>query len=615
MLRTNQAHSNNTHPTDQPPSEKRRRTGKDTTSHGPTLEVALVDVDLVVFGRYEINAWFPSPYVIDQIEYRQATLNNHPNPPPPQPNQPTAPHSKRQSNGPFQGKKTKKGNNKHPTQPFQEAPHNTLPTSPSNSSPPHQQQENINHHQDRKRDRSPSPDSLSSLESTSSVPSNHSDLHPTHPLLPVPPKHLYPTPQSHPSSLTSDTGPIKPTPTSNHLPQPDPPPALKLYVCDGCLRYLFSSEAYLQHKMRCNVTHPPGRKVYQSGNLIIREVDGSRAKLYCQCLCLFGKLFIDHKYIFFDVEGFNFYVLTSAESDQRTGGIRETILGFFSKEKVSYDGYNLACIVTLPPYQKKGYGTLLIEFSYELDRFEADKEIGSFRDDSRKLILGTPERPLSTLGARGYLSFWTAVLVRFFRTLFTPPPPRLGAELDKQLGTNKKIPRTTKMMATPEKTIEISLEEISRSTRLRSDDVAFALISSGLAKPKHSTAISSSSDSEPSHEPDRFPESFLITPELVELVARRVNVKSAILDPRHVLLNQADPHHLHDLDPHLPLHNGLLPLDHPPHPSSSPPPHPSDSDSALHPSTPVCHPLPIFLRSSKNSAFSNCAPSRKSSAS
>lgn len=33
------------------------------------------------------------------------------------------------------------------------------------------------------------------------------------------------------------------------------------------------------------------------------------------------------------------------------------------QEKVSYDDYNLACIVVLPPYQKKGYGMLLIEFS------------------------------------------------------------------------------------------------------------------------------------------------------------------------------------------------------------------------------------------------------------
>ncbi|KAG9126504.1 hypothetical protein FRC07_003210 [Ceratobasidium sp. 392] len=78
-------------------------------------------------------------------------------------------------------------------------------------------------------------------------------------------------------------------------------------------------------------------------------------------------------------------------------------------EKVSYDDYNLACIVTLPPYQKRGYGMLLIEFSYELSR--------------RAGKLGTPERPLSDLGLRSYVAFWIAVLVRFLRTV-TPAPDK-----------------------------------------------------------------------------------------------------------------------------------------------------------------------------------------------
>ena len=39
------------------------------------------------------------------------------------------------------------------------------------------------------------------------------------------------------------------------------------------------------------------------------------------------------------------------------------IVGYFSKEKESSEDYNVACILTLPPYQRKGYGKLLIEFS------------------------------------------------------------------------------------------------------------------------------------------------------------------------------------------------------------------------------------------------------------
>ena len=37
------------------------------------------------------------------------------------------------------------------------------------------------------------------------------------------------------------------------------------------------------------------------------------------------------------------------------------IVGYFSKEKCSEDGYNLACLLCLPPHQRKGYGKFLIQ--------------------------------------------------------------------------------------------------------------------------------------------------------------------------------------------------------------------------------------------------------------
>lgn len=80
------------------------------------------------------------------------------------------------------------------------------------------------------------------------------------------------------------------------------------------------------------------------------------------------------------------------------------------QEKTSYiDNNNLACIVTAPPYQRKGWGMLLIEFSYELSRRAGE--------------IGTPERPLSDLGVRSYLAFWVSRLIRFFRKLLQVLPP------------------------------------------------------------------------------------------------------------------------------------------------------------------------------------------------
>ena len=74
--------------------------------------------------------------------------------------------------------------------------------------------------------------------------------------------------------------------------------------------------------------------------------------------------FADHKTLYFDVEPFLFYVMTEVD---RHGC---HIVGYFSKEKESAEGNNLACILTLPPYQRKGYGRFLISFSYELTKIE-----------------------------------------------------------------------------------------------------------------------------------------------------------------------------------------------------------------------------------------------------
>ncbi|KAJ7705301.1 acyl-CoA N-acyltransferase [Mycena rosella] len=176
-----------------------------------------------------------------------------------------------------------------------------------------------------------------------------------------------------------------------------------LWVCEFCFKYMLDPALYDIHRTRCSYKHPPGRKVYQRGAHSIWEVDGAQQKLYCQNLSLFGKLFIDVKTLFFDCDNFLFYMMTDADSQ------KDHVLGFFSKEKVSYDDYNLACIITLPPFQRKGFGMLMIEFSYELCR--------------RAGKVGTPERPLSDLGLRSYLAYWVGTLIRFFRRVLQALPP------------------------------------------------------------------------------------------------------------------------------------------------------------------------------------------------
>lgn len=63
--------------------------------------------------------------------------------------------------------------------------------------------------------------------------------------------------------------------------------------------------------------------------LSVWEVDGSQEKIYCQNLCLLGKLFIDHKTLLYDVEHFLFYVLTYNDENGKWWEDDEDFMGFF----------------------------------------------------------------------------------------------------------------------------------------------------------------------------------------------------------------------------------------------------------------------------------------------
>ncbi|KAK0713120.1 acyl-CoA N-acyltransferase [Lasiosphaeria miniovina] len=152
--------------------------------------------------------------------------------------------------------------------------------------------------------------------------------------------------------------------------------------------------------------------VQDEGEWSIWEVDGENNVLFCQNLSLFAKLFLDNKSVFFDVTGFNYFLLVHtppARPLDLAAGVagaaepRSHIVGFFSKEKMSWDNNNLACILIFPPWQRKGLGALLMGVSYEISRREG--------------ILGGPEKPISDLGKKGYRRFWAGEIARWILEL------------------------------------------------------------------------------------------------------------------------------------------------------------------------------------------------------
>jgi histone acetyltransferase HTATIP len=214
-----------------------------------------------------------------------------------------------------------------------------------------------------------------------------------------------------------------------------------IYLCDLCLDSFGRRSQLIRHRTtpgKCPISHPPGNEIYRSGSLSFFEIDGHKQKTYCRRLCLLSKLFLDHKTLFYDVDPFLFYILT--ENSAR--GSR--ILGYFSKEKESIEKYNLACILTLPQHQRKGFGRLLIEFSYELSKREGR--------------IGSPEKPLSDLGLLSYRSFWSEVLVGILRQAY-----------------ESKRSESAKKQQNQAIISEISIDQLSALTSFTTDDILHTL--------------------------------------------------------------------------------------------------------------------------------------------
>lgn len=201
---------------------------------------------------------------------------------------------------------------------------------------------------------------------------------------------------------------------------PKKPVVDNLYVCQNCFAYTTNIEEHAGHSFFCP-NEVPGEKVYDhagAGVWSVWQVDGETDKvsykspfsrihqdwytnmdqLFCQNISLFAKLFLADKTVSYHTKDFYYFLLV--HTDAETG--HKQIVGFFSKEKNSYDGNNLACILVFPPWQGMGLGKMLMGISYEISRMEE--------------IIGGPERPFSALGEKSYKRYWQAELARWILT-------------------------------------------------------------------------------------------------------------------------------------------------------------------------------------------------------
>jgi len=171
----------------------------------------------------------------------------------------------------------------------------------------------------------------------------------------------------------------------------------KIYVCECCLKTTIHATAARRHRTKCIQTRPPGCLIYQQNDVSVYEILGWKSQTYCEDLCLLATLFIESKVEIKNVHRFRFYVLTVCYDNNQYH-----FAGFFSKLQFQ-EKLNLSCLLILPPYRNRGFGSLMIHISYALSHLA-------------NIHNGTPERPLSTQGLLCYRKYWKSKIFDYLLT-------------------------------------------------------------------------------------------------------------------------------------------------------------------------------------------------------
>jgi histone acetyltransferase MYST1 len=118
---------------------------------------------------------------------------------------------------------------------------------------------------------------------------------------------------------------------------------------------------------------------------------------------------------------------------------------------------------------------------------------------SNPIAPGTPERPLSDLGLKGYTAYWISIILRFCRQVLADAPPHAPPTIT-PLTPSKRASRSIKIVrrnvpttitindvevsklngTNGQYSISLSLADLAKACHLRSDDVASTLSQLGF---------------------------------------------------------------------------------------------------------------------------------------